>query len=395
MSSTWTGRLPASPPRAAARAGSARARLVGTSGGGTPGRERELVSDRLRLATADAGIGVWEWVAASRELLWDPTMHALYGLAPVAAAISTAAWEERLHPADRSRTTAEMADALRGGRAFDTSFRVLTPDGAVRRLRTAAMVRRDAMGAPIHMTGVSWAIDDDAPHEPAHEADPRVTVDPSGELAERNLQLDVLLRELHHRVKNNLQIVISLLNMQARRAHEERTREALAAYRARIVSIALVHEQLYQSRDYARVPFSDYVERLSREVVVASGDQAARIDLAFELESLMLPIESAVPCGLILNELVTNAFRHAFPGGRQGTVRVVLRRDDDTVRLAVADDGVGIPDGVDFGAGESLGGHLVSDLCLQLGASLDVRRGAGTRIEIALPALSASVAEPA
>jgi len=173
---------------------------------------------------------------------------------------------------------------------------------------------------------------------------------------ERALQLtttlkerEVLIQEIHHRVKNNLQMISSLINMQVRRLSDQTCRDALEECQTRVQAIALIHEKLYQSRDYARVPFSEYVRSLAANIFHTMGVSPTDISLDLEIEDLALAVDKAIPCGLALNELITNALKHAFPSGRRGTIRVELsKREEGMLRLVVKDDGVGLPAGTDI-----------------------------------------------
>ena len=207
---------------------------------------------------------------------------------------------------------------------------------------------------------------------------------------------EVLLQEVHHRVKNNLQVISSLMNMQARHLRDGTGRRALEECRDRVGAIALIHEKLYQSKDYAHVSFSDYARSLVNEIFVALGVSPSRIALRVNIAPASLTVDKAIPCGLILNELITNALKHAFPGGRRGTLSVELANTaDDTIVLSVADDGVGMPADTPAANPGSLGLQLVSTLVEQLDGSLEVVRGRGTTFRISFPIRVAALDEGA
>jgi two-component sensor histidine kinase len=187
-----------------------------------------------------------------------------------------------------------------------------------------------------------------------------------------------MLQEIHHRVKNNLQVIASLINMQMRSLDDAGSKVALEECKTRVHAIALIHETIYRARDYARVPFSEYAKTLARRVVQATGLAAHAVDLRLAVDELSLPVDQAIPCGLILNELVTNALKHAFPNGRHGSICVELARlEQDRLRLAVRDDGVGLPGAFDIGNSSSVGLQLVATLAEQLTAALEVSSEAG------------------
>jgi PAS domain S-box-containing protein len=194
---------------------------------------------------------------------------------------------------------------------------------------------------------------------------------------------DLLLREIHHRVKNNMQVISSLFNLQAGYVMDENALRILKEGQLRIRSMALVHEKLYQSRDLSKIDFSSYIESLTAHLFQFFRVDGSRIRLETDMENVQLDINSAVPCGLLVNELISNALKHAFPGGRKGTVRVRLRREKDgALVLRIADDGVGLPEGLDFRRVPSFGLQIVDLLVGQLEAAIDLDRTAGTAFTV-------------
>ncbi len=202
-------------------------------------------------------------------------------------------------------------------------------------------------------------------------------------LEERSSQREVLLQEVHHRVKNNLQVIASLINLQVRQVDDPAARAALAVCRTRVQTIALIHEQLYRSRDYARIPFADYATQLAQNIFAVSGVDD-RIELRFDISPVSLTVDKAIPCGLILNELLTNAIKHAFPEARRGLVEVHLSSCDGDVWLRVTDDGVGSA-AAPSPESTSLGLQLVSTLAGQLDGSVTMERTSGTRFDLRFP----------
>ncbi|MBL8473600.1 MAG: PAS domain S-box protein [Rhodocyclaceae bacterium] len=188
---------------------------------------------------------------------------------------------------------------------------------------------------------------------------------------------DLMLGEIHHRVKNNLQIIHSLLEMQSRRIEDPVVREALEGSRNRVRSMSLIHQTLYQSQDFEQVDFRSFLELLLPMLMESSGAESGQIRLDIEAAQVTIPIDIAIPCGLIVNELVTNALKHAFPRGSGGTIRVSLGPDaDGRTVLCVADDGVPLADDVSGYEKKSLGLKLVNLLADQIGGSLQISRSA-------------------
>jgi PAS domain S-box-containing protein len=191
---------------------------------------------------------------------------------------------------------------------------------------------------------------------------------------------EVMLREIHHRVKNNLQVVSSLVNLQANLTSNPTVLEALKTTSNRIRSMALLHEILYRDPNLAHIDFTVYVESLCRHIVLSSGEVASRVQIVTDIFNIGMPLEKSVPCGLIINELVTNAFKHAFPDNRAGSITVSLQplaatnEQGKQLQLRVRDDGIGLPSGIDPLQTKSLGLKLVSTLALQLGATVAVEK---------------------
>ena len=193
---------------------------------------------------------------------------------------------------------------------------------------------------------------------------------------------EVLLQEVHHRVKNNLQVISSLISLQLHKPENEGARDALEECRGRVFAIALIHEKLYRVADFSRIQFDDYVRDLSQNFLGAAQPQSAMIRLELALQPVLLDVEQAIPCGLILQELLSNVLKHAFPQTRQGTVQVELSEGAEEVTLAVRDDGVGFPASFDHEAAPSLGIKLVHILAEQIGARCQIEAQSGTRAAI-------------
>jgi two-component sensor histidine kinase len=195
-----------------------------------------------------------------------------------------------------------------------------------------------------------------------------------------------LLREIHHRVKNNLQVIASILNLQANYVSDPTAIEMFKRCQGRIASMALVHEELYYSQDLASIDFRSYVDELLAGKGQSSVDGGA-IEFSNEVSGVRLPIESAVPCGLVLDELVTNALQHAFPSGWEGkhclTIAMESVRGHNT--LVVADTGIGLPVGFDPAGAKTFGMQLACTAVQQLRGTIAVEPGPGARFKIEFP----------
>jgi two-component sensor histidine kinase len=189
----------------------------------------------------------------------------------------------------------------------------------------------------------------------------------------------ILLKEIHHRVKNNLQIIHSLLNMQSRKMRDPAALAAIRESQNRVRTMALIHERLYMSANLSEIDFREYITQLTHELYSSYGADPDRIRPELELGNVKLDVDSAIPCGLIVNELISNSLKHGFPDFRRGAIRIKLETAaDGTVHLEVGDTGAGLPEGMDFRKTESLGLQLVCTLVDQLRGTIRLGRRRGT-----------------
>ena len=192
---------------------------------------------------------------------------------------------------------------------------------------------------------------------------------------------ELLLQEIHHRVKNNLQVISSLLDLQSQYIKEKETLEVFRESQKRVKSMALVHEQLYQSKNFRQINFADYLKNLTSYLFNAYPINTDKIKLKLNIEYVNLNINTAIPCGLIICELVSNALKYAFPTSREGTIDIAFYSDSDkNFTLIIRDDGIGFNQNIDFNSVKSLGLKLVSLLANQLEATLEFNSSAGTKV---------------
>jgi PAS domain S-box-containing protein len=200
------------------------------------------------------------------------------------------------------------------------------------------------------------------------------------------LQKDNLLGEIHHRVKNNLQIVYSLLDLQSTRVSDPAALEMLRESRNRIQSMALIHQTLYGSKDFAKVDFAMFTGTLLSSLRESYGTDMAGIAVQIDVDPIKFPIDTAVPCGLVVNELITNAVKHAFRDRHRGEIRVALiRLPGNEAQLSVSDDGRGLPDHVDTQKTTTLGLQLVGLLAHQMSGTVSINRSNPTRFSVRFP----------
>jgi two-component sensor histidine kinase len=194
---------------------------------------------------------------------------------------------------------------------------------------------------------------------------------------------DILMKEIHHRVKNNLMIMASLLNMQSRYIEDEVARDIFKDSQSRARTMALIHEKLYQSKELKKLDVQDYMESLARDIYHAYIKDPEKIQLNLEIEQLMLDINTVIPLGLILNEILTNTFKYAFPGDADGIVEVkFIKKENNEFLLEVCDDGAGLPPDFHEKKTESLGMRLIHSLTEQIRGELEINSDHGTQVRV-------------
>jgi PAS domain S-box-containing protein len=296
----------------------------------------------------------------------SPRCIEIYGYSSEEMTARPLRWLESIHPEDKGAVERRVADEVCKGTRAVFEYRILRKDGVVRWVRSASnpILRADGKLQRVYGT-----VTDITEFESLRSS-----------LNEK----EVLLKEIHHRVKNNLQIVISLMRLESRAFSEERVRAALKDLETRIRAMALVHEHLYHSSDLAKIGFKNYLKGLCEELFRTYRADSGRIKLEIDAEAVALDIERAIPCGLIINELLTNAIKYAFPGNRKGVLRVAIHNTaDDAVEIVISDDGIGLPETLDIRSAKTLGLQLVTTLAEnQLKGKVELERASGTRFRV-------------
>ncbi|KAF5077880.1 Histidine kinase [anaerobic digester metagenome] len=194
---------------------------------------------------------------------------------------------------------------------------------------------------------------------------------------------EVLIQEIHHRVKNNMQIISSLLNLQKQYVNDEEAVNVLKESQNRVKSMAMIHEKLYKSRNFSEINFAEYIRSLVSDLFYSYGVDSNRIKTIIVLEEVMMGLETAIPCGLIISELVTNTLKYAFPHTEPGEFKIELHSSSDRCyNLIISDNGVGIPENIDFDETDTLGLQLVNSLVNQLEGTIELNRKNGTEFKI-------------
>ena len=329
--------------------------------------------DRLDLALRSARMGAWHWDIVADKRYFDDQVCYLLGIDPETFTGTEEEFFGAVHPEDRDVVRSALKRTMDLDEPYEPDYRVTWPDGSIRYIAARGRLAHDATGKPLRIYGIIWDITSRKHVEEALKSSLR--------------EKEVLLREVHHRVKNNLQVMSSLLNMQSHRLRDPEDRESFRASMDRIRSMALVHDKLYLSRNLARIDFSDYARDLSRNLfLVYAHEQNKDIGIHIDMPPITFDIDTAIPLGLIVSELVSNSFKHAFPESEAGTIRVGLREEGGLMALTVSDTGIGFPEGLDFMNTPSMGMQLVVTLVEQLEGTIDIGRDKGTEFRITFQA---------
>lgn len=200
----------------------------------------------------------------------------------------------------------------------------------------------------------------------------------SDKLKQALSEKEMLLKEVYHRVKNNLQVVSSLINLQAGNVNNAETADLLKQSADRIKAMALLHEKLYHSKDLARIDFNDYIRSLVDHLLFGYGAHSDKVTLNMKVDKVFLGVDTAIPCGLIINELLSNALKHAFPGDRHGEINITFTQNQGEYSLTITDNGIGFPSELDFKKSSSLGLQLVDTLTNQLMGRMSLDRANGS-----------------
>jgi len=309
-------------------------------------------------ATTD---GIWTWNFKTDEMSFSPRYYTMLGYQPGAFEASFENWLSLIHPEDREQALQTAKEYMETKPDhYENEFRLRTRNGDYRWIRShARVVERDDDGAAVRMIGN---------HEDITKRK-QALLELQNSLEEKK----VLLREIHHRVKNNLQIISSMLSMEAMQRENPEARRALQDMQLRIKSMGFVHEHLYETTDLSQVDVHDYLSKLAHNVMQTHDQE--NVTFTSDIQDMQLPLDRAIPCGLIATELLSNAFQHAYPDGQEGTIHLSAHYHDGRCILQVSDDGVGIPEDVD---NDTLGLQLVDMLTAQLDGSIEFTGQEGT-----------------
>lgn len=333
-------------------------------------KEDELKQIRRNLENAQriAHLGSWMYDLKGNRLYNSSELYRILGLKNEPEYFDFNEGMSHIHPDDKENTIAKIHNAVKNRTSYENEDRILRPNGEVRNVKIVGEPIFDSSGIIIGMQGTLQDITDIK----------RI----NDELLKSLNEKELILKEIHHRVKNNLQIVSSLLRLQSDSISDEAAIGYLKMSEQRVKSMALIHQQLYRTKDLSRIDFREYLEDLCNYLFFAYDISFSRISLIIDVEDIFFGIDTALPCGLIVNELVTNSIKHAFPDYSVGTLNVKLSREvTGKYNLIIQDDGKGTGT-VDFTNTSTLGMELVRTLTEQLEGEITVEPENGTKITI-------------
>jgi PAS domain S-box-containing protein len=331
-------------------------------------REEALKASEFRwkFAIEGSGDGVWDWDIASDSADYSRRWKEMLGYGDADILPTNQEWVTRIHPDDQLRVADTMQAYLEGRtEIYVVEYRLRCKDESYKWILGRGMVvSRSPEGKPTRMIGTHTDITAQKKSEDALQSSLREKV--------------ALLNEVHHRVKNNLQVITSLLRLEARRSAQADTKVVLGEMQGRIRSMAVLHESLYRSGIFASVDLGAYLKNLATQAFRAQMSPRSGVRLQLELTPIQVSMDQATPCGLLVNELISNALKHGFPDDHSGEVRIELQAlaagqgGPTSVRLCVSDTGVGLSADFESRRDNSLGLQLVSDLTRQLDGVLEI-----------------------
>lgn len=324
--------------------------------------------ERFRSLYENATIGIYRTTSDGHILMANPAAIRMLGFNSFDEMAQRNLEKDGFETPSRRKEFRQQLESEGFVTGFEEAWR--RNDGSVIYIRESASVVRDEQDQVLYYDGTF----EDITERKLAEEKLRASLE----------EKEILLKETHHRVKNNLQIISSLLNLQTEAIKDPTDRALLKESQNRIKSMALIHEQLYRSSSLAAIDFKDYVNMLAAETMRSYAKE--NVGLELDIAPVQFNLDSAIPCGLIIHELLSNALKHAFPDQREGLIRIQLKSDNEnTLILIVNDNGIGLPMGIDLNNTSSLGFQLIVTLTNQLQGNITVERNGGTSIVVTFP----------
>jgi PAS domain S-box-containing protein len=334
-------------------------------------RALRLSEERFRQIAENIREVFWVTEPHDKKLTYiSPAYEEIWGRPCDSLSEVSRIWLDTVYPEDRA-SLMEAAERVKAGGDYDIEYRIVRPDGEIRWVRDRAFPIVNLSGEVYRVAGIA---DDVTESKQALE-----------QIKLSLHEKEVLLKEIHHRVKNNMQVITSLLSLQSKTIRDEHALSVFQDSQNRVKSMALIHETLYQSKDLSRINFAEYLQKLVAHVSRSYRLRPEAVKVNINVDNVSLPIDMAVPCGLIINELASNSLKYAFPEDKRGEVNITFGQSDAQYILCVSDTGIGLPEGFDPERGKSLGMKLVRMLTEQLCGELECRNGVGTTFAVKFP----------
>jgi PAS domain S-box-containing protein len=318
-----------------------------------------------------AHVGSWEWDMLGNKLHWSDETFRLAGRDPKSFVPKFEDFQNLVHEEDREGVFKLLEDVLEGSAQYRIEHRIVLPDGEIRYMRSQGEVERDTDGKPVSMVGTMLDITEQR--------------DAEEKIRESLREKEVLLKEIHHRVKNNMTIVTSMLALQSYYMDDRKLTIVLEDLINRINSMSLVHERLYTSEDLEHIDIQAYLRTLVNDLDSSFSHPDKQISTFIEAEDMNLSIDRLIPLGLLINELVTNSYKHAFNDTDKGEIRICLNTDDSgCIALKISDNGCGLPPDMDLDDyRKTLGIRLAIELAEQLDGTLVISNNKGAEFVVA------------
>ena len=330
-------------------------------------------SEKRYSLTLDAiNDGLWDWDISSGDVFFSDNYYKMLGYNPGEFPANYYSWRLLVHPDDIDSLEKQLQKSVKSGIGFEIDLRIKTKSGKWLDVSTRGKeIEKDSTGNPTRIVGTL--------------RDRTERVNTEKKIKESLEEKEMLLKEIHHRVKNNLMIISSLLNLQSSYIKDKASQDVFKESQNRAQSMALIHEKLYQSTDLKSIDFGEYISTLATKLFHTYNADPRLIKLKINAENILLDINTAIPLGLIVNELITNSLKYAFPDGKPGKINVDFHPKDHHYEFIVKDNGIGFPEDIDFKKTDSLGLLIVNSLTDQIDGEITLDKNNGTEFKIKFP----------
>ncbi len=351
-------------------------RLVGSVHQAHDITERKKAADiikasaaRLTEAQEIAHIGSWELDLTENVLHWSDEIYNIFEIDPEKFGATYEAFLNAIHPDDREMVNKAYTDSLKNKTPYEITHRLLMPDGRIKHVNEQCKTYYGTDGKPVRSMGT---VQDITEHKRAED-----------QIKKSLREKELLLMEIHHRVNNNMAVASGLLGIQAKEVKSEEVRVMFEESQNRLKSMALVHGMFYEEMDFTNINFADYINKLTNMLYESYHTDKSRIAMNITAPETSMMIDIALPCGLILNELISNCFKHAFPDNKSGNINISFNKNDEGIyKLIIDDDGTGLPEGFDLKKSSTIGLRLINTLIQQLEGEIEFSSEGGAKFVI-------------